>query len=142
MLVMQTQELGHRKGKPPLANRPAGVPLRLPRHPGYFLQRQCLDPMGLSQSEAARVLGVSRRRLHEIVQGQRSMTPDTAIRCALAFGIDADFWLALQAAWDNFHVWKVLRRQATAASVMAESTTGNARCSARSPLPGRFRDWH
>lgn len=139
---MQTRNLTNRKDKPLLANRPAGVPLRSPRHPGHFLQRHCLDPMGLSQSEAARVLGVSRRRLHEIVQGQRSMTPDTAIRCALAFGIDADFWLALQAAWDNFHVWKVLRRQATGASVMAESATGIARCGASSPLPSRFCDWH
>jgi addiction module HigA family antidote len=67
--------------------------------------------MGLSQSEAARRLGVSRRRLHELVQGQRDMTPDTAIRCALVFRSDANFWLALQAAWDGFHAWKQLRSQ-------------------------------
>lgn len=94
-----------------LAQRPAGVPSRAPWHPGQFLRRHFLAPVGLSQTDAARVLGISRRRLHEIVQGQRSMTPDTAIRCAVAFGTDAAFWLALQAAWDNFHAYQSLRRQ-------------------------------
>ena len=89
---------------------PPGVPPRAPWHPGRFLQRNYLDPMHLSQTDAARLLGVSRRRLHELVQGQRSMTPDTAIRCALMFRSDATFWLSLQAAWDSFHAWKLLRR--------------------------------
>ena len=47
-------------------------------------------------------------RLHELVHGQRAMSPDTAIRCARQFGIDAGFWLAQQAAWDSFHAWKRL----------------------------------
>jgi addiction module HigA family antidote len=90
---------------------PPGVPPRAPWHPGRFLNRNYLTPLGLSQSDAARLLGVSRRRLHELVQGQRSMTPDTAIRCALVFHSDVTFWLALQAAWDSFHAWKQLRSQ-------------------------------
>lgn len=89
---------------------PLGVPPRAPWHPGRFLQHNYLAPLGLSQSEAARRLGVSRRRLHELVQGQRDMTPDTAIRCALLFHTDARFWLALQSAWDGFHAWKQLRQ--------------------------------
>lgn len=88
-----------------------GVPPRAPLHPGCFLNRHYLTPLGLSQSDAARLLGISRRRLHELVQGQRSMTPDTAIRCALTFHSDASFWLNLQAAWDSFHAWKQLRTQ-------------------------------
>lgn len=87
---------------------PKGVPSRAPVHPGRLLARTCLAPLGLSQSEAARVLGFSRRRLHELVHGQRAMSPDTAIRCARQFGIDAAFWLAHQAAWDSFHAWKQL----------------------------------
>ncbi|MBT9552332.1 MAG: HigA family addiction module antidote protein [Hydrogenophaga sp.] len=87
---------------------PMGVPVRTPMHPGRLLARTCLAPLGLSQSEAARVLGLSRRRLHELVHGQRAMSPDTAIRCARQFGIDAGFWLAHQAAWDSFHAWKRL----------------------------------
>lgn len=88
---------------------PAGVPLRNPQHPGRFLERHFLLPLALSQTEAARLLGVSRRRLNEIIQGHRSMTPDTAIRCALVFGTDTLFWLALQSRWDSFHAWKLLR---------------------------------
>ena len=99
-----------------LARKPAGVPLRAPWHPGVFLRRHVLAPGGLTQTDAARALGISRRRLHEIVQGTRSMTPDTAIRCALAFGTDAAFWLALQAAWDNFHAWQSLRQQSRPAA--------------------------
>ena len=87
---------------------PRGVPVRTPMHPGRLLARTCLAPLGLSQSEAARVLGLSRRRLHELVHGQRAMSPDTAIRCARQFGVDAGFWLAHQAAWDSFHAWKRL----------------------------------
>jgi addiction module HigA family antidote len=88
---------------------PAGVPARAPWHPGHFLSRHYLAPMALSQSEAARMLGLSRRRLHELVHGQRAMTPDTALRCAIVFGTDAMFWLALQAGWDSFRAWKNLR---------------------------------
>ena len=87
---------------------PRGVPVRTPMHPGRLLARTCLAPLSLNQSEAARLLGLSRRRLHELVHGQRAMSPDTAIRCARQFGIDAGFWLAQQAAWDSFHAWKRL----------------------------------
>ncbi|RJP70927.1 HigA family addiction module antitoxin [Hydrogenophaga sp.] len=87
---------------------PMGVPLRLPTHPGRLLARTCLAPLSLNQSEAARLLGMSRRRLHELVHGQRAMSTDTAIRCARLFRIDAGFWLAQQAAWDSFHTWKRL----------------------------------
>jgi addiction module HigA family antidote len=98
-----------RPGRSLLQRVPAGIPVRAPWHPGRFLSRNYLEPLGLSQSEAARALGMSRRRLHEIVHGQRAITPDTAIRCALLFGTDAAFWLALQSAWDSFHAWKTLR---------------------------------
>jgi addiction module HigA family antidote len=79
-------------------------------HPGRFLARHVLTPLALSQSEAARRLGISRRRMHEIVQGQRAMTPDTAIRCALAFGVPASHLLHLPAGWDSFHVWQDICR--------------------------------
>lgn len=90
---------------------PAGVPVRLPAHPGRFLQRHYLAPLAMTQSEAARHLGMSRRRLHELVHGQRAVSPDTALRCALVFGSDAAFLLAMQAAWDSFHAWKLMRAQ-------------------------------
>jgi addiction module HigA family antidote len=89
--------------------QPAGVPLRVPVHPGRFLERQFLKPLGLTQGQAAQLLGVSRRRLNEIVVGRRGLSPDTALRCAIAFGLDASFWLALQSRWDSFEAWKAWR---------------------------------
>jgi addiction module HigA family antidote len=88
---------------------PAGVPIRHPTHPGRFLERHFLRPLSLSQTRAAQLLGVSRRRVNELTLGQRAMSADTAIRCSIAFGVRADFWLALQANWDSFHAWRAMR---------------------------------
>jgi antitoxin HigA-1 len=90
---------------------PAGVRRRVPVHPGRFLLRHYLEPLALSQSEAARRLGVSRRRLHELVHAKRGMSPDTAIRCAQAFGLPANDWLAMQSAWDAWAAWQHLRHE-------------------------------
>jgi len=98
---------------------PAGVPTRQPTHPGRFLDRHFLRPLALSQTRAALLLGVSRRRVNELTLGQRAMSADTAIRCAMAFGVRADFWLALQSNWDSFHAWRALRRNPEAARGMA-----------------------
>lgn len=96
--------------------RPAGVPLRTPVHPGRFLERQYLQPLGINQTRAAQLLGVSRRRINELVMGHRAMSADTALRCAMAFGTPAAYWLSLQAHWDCFHAWRALRAQARAGS--------------------------
>ena len=103
-----------RRAAQPCPPLPAGVPLRSPQHPGRFLEKNFLLPLSLTQTDAARLLGVSRRRLNEIVQGHRGITPDTAIRCAVVFGTDALFWLALQSRWDSFHAWKSLRQSGAA----------------------------
>jgi antitoxin HigA-1 len=87
-----------------------GVRQRLPLHPGRFLERHYLRPLALTQTEVARRLGVSRRRINELVLGKRAMSPDTAIRCAQAFGLPAATWLGMQSDWDAFHAWKSLRR--------------------------------
>lgn len=84
-------------------------PARPPVHPGRLLQKLVLSPLRLNQSEAARRLGISRRRLHEVVNGRRRMTPDTAVRCAAHFGGDAEFWLSLQSAFDGFIAHQRLR---------------------------------
>jgi addiction module HigA family antidote len=95
---------------PTLTAPPAGVPVRAPVHPGQFLARHYLTPLALNQTQAAALLGVSRRRVNELVMGHRAMSPDTALRCALAFGTGADFWLNLQARWDCYHAWRSLRQ--------------------------------
>jgi addiction module HigA family antidote len=99
-----------------MAIPPAGIRQRAPVHPGRFLQRHFLDPLELNQTAAAKRLGVSRRRLHELVHGKRAMSPDTAIRCAQAFGLSAADWLAMQSAWDAWTTWQHLRHAGTASS--------------------------
>ena len=93
--------------------QPRGVPLRVPQHPGRVLDRLCFKPLALTQGQAAKLLGVSRRRLNEIVVGRRGLSADTALRCAMAFGLDAGFLMALQARWDSFEAWQAWRQQAS-----------------------------
>lgn len=87
------------------------VSARTPLHPGRFLDSRFLGPAGLSQTEAARRLGISRRRLNELIAGKRGISPDTAIRLACLFGQDAQFWMALQSAWDLAQARRLLRQQ-------------------------------
>lgn len=79
-------------------------------HPGRFLQTRFLEPMGVSQEALARALAISRRRVNELVRGKRSLTPDTALRLALHFGLAAEFWLGLQTAWDLHQARRDLAR--------------------------------
>ena len=76
---------------------------RPPTHPGEMLRAEFLEPLGLTQTELARRLGVSYPRLNEVVKGRRSVTPDTALRLARVLGMPADFWLGLQSDWDLWH---------------------------------------
>lgn len=69
-------------------------------HPGRFLETRFLAPLGVSQDALARVLAISRRRVNEVVLGKRAITPDTALRLALHFGLTPEFWLQLQTNWD------------------------------------------
>lgn len=80
---------------------------RTPPHPGRFLETRFLKPAGITQSDLAHALGISRRRVNELIRGRRAITPDTAVRLALYFGNDANFWMQLQTAWD---VNEVVRR--------------------------------
>ena len=91
-----------------------GVRSREPLHPGRFLERHYLKPLAMTQTEAARRLGVSRRRINELVQAKRAMSPDTAIRCAQAFGLPATDWLAMQSEWDAWIAWQSLRQAGSA----------------------------
>jgi addiction module HigA family antidote len=91
-----------RRAGPSLAGRPArlSLPGRTPPHPGHFLDSRYLTPLGISQTQLAHALGVSRRRVNELINGRRGITPDTAVRLAIFFGNDAAFWMHLQVAWD------------------------------------------
>lgn len=67
-----------------------------PVHPGEILLEEFLKPMGLSQNQLARDMGVSPRRINEIVLGKRALTADTALRLARYFKMSPKFWLGLQ----------------------------------------------
>lgn len=67
-----------------------------PVHPGEILLEEFLKPMGLSQNQLARDIGVSPRRINEIVLGKRALTADTALRLARYFRMSPQFWLGLQ----------------------------------------------
>ena len=67
-----------------------------PIHPGEILQKEFLEPMGLSQNRLALALGVPARRINEIVLGKRGITADTALRLARYFKMSPQFWLGLQ----------------------------------------------
>ena len=71
-----------------------------PIHPGEILQAEFLEPMGLSQNQLARGLGVPPRRINEIVLRKRRITADTALRLARFFKMSPDFWLGLQMDYD------------------------------------------
>ena len=71
-----------------------------PIHPGEILLEEFLKPFEVSQYELAKVIGVSARRINEIVHGTRGITPDTALRLARAFDVSDRFWLNLQNRFD------------------------------------------
>jgi addiction module HigA family antidote len=69
-------------------------------HPGEILLEEFMQPLGLSQTRLGRDLGVSPRRINEIVHGKRSITADKALRLSRCFGMSAEFWLGLQTDYD------------------------------------------
>lgn len=77
-------------------------PGRRPLHPGFFLESRFLVPLGITQDALAKALGISRRRVNELVRGKRAVTPDTAVRLALLFQLEPAFWLRLQLQWDLY----------------------------------------
>lgn len=75
---------------------------RMPTHPGETLREEFLTPHGITQKDLAARIGVSFVRINELINGKRGMTPDTALRLERLFGLEAQFWLNLQLAWDLY----------------------------------------
>jgi len=71
-----------------------------PPHPGGFVLRECIEPLGLTITEAARALGVSRKTLSELVNEKCGITPEMAVRLSKVFGGSAEGWLVQQAQYD------------------------------------------
>jgi len=71
-----------------------------PIHPGEILVTEFLEPLGISQYRLAKDIGVTPRRINEIAHGRRAISADTALRLSHFFGMEAQFWLNLQARYD------------------------------------------
>jgi antitoxin HigA-1 len=78
-----------------------------PPHPGEIIRDQCLEPLGLTITAAAKGLGVTRKALSELVNGHSGVSPEMAIRLSKAFGSSPETWLRLQMQYD---LWQAEQR--------------------------------
>jgi antitoxin HigA-1 len=76
------------------------MPMKNPPHPGGSIRRACLEPLGLSVAEGAKVLGVTRQALNNVISGKSGISPEMAIRLSKAFGSTPETWLRMQLAYD------------------------------------------
>jgi len=76
------------------------MPMKNPAHPGRIVQSACLEPLGLSVTAGAKILGVTRQTLTKIVNGKSGISPEMAIRLTKAFGSTEETWLGMQLAYD------------------------------------------
>ena len=79
-----------------------------PPHPGEVLRALCLEPLGLTVSDTAKALGVSRKTLSGIVNGRVGISPEMAVRLSLAFDTTAESWLNQQVQYD---LWRAERKR-------------------------------
>lgn len=78
-----------------------------PPHPGEIIRELCLEPLGITITQAARALGVSRKALSELLNGHTGVTPEMAVRLARAFDTTPESWLVQQMQYD---LWKIKER--------------------------------
>jgi addiction module HigA family antidote len=82
-----------------------------PSHPGEILREDVLPALGLSISEAAHELGISRQMLHRVLSGRAAVSPEMALRIGKFCGNGPDVWLRLQQAHDLWHAERVLGQE-------------------------------
>jgi len=76
------------------------MPMKNPVHPGRIVRHDCLEPLGLSVTEGAKVLWVTRQTLSNVINGKSGISPEMAIRLSKAFGSTPETWLRMQVAYD------------------------------------------
>lgn len=85
------------------------VAMHNPPHPGEILRALCLEPLGLSVTDTARALGVSRKTLSSIINGRAAISPEMAVRLSIAFDTSAESWLNQQVQYDLWMAEKLRR---------------------------------
>ncbi|HEX4319798.1 MAG TPA: HigA family addiction module antitoxin [Acidobacteriaceae bacterium] len=76
------------------------MPMKNPPHPGTVVLTECIEPLGLTITQAAQALDVTRTTLSELVNGKRGISPEMAIRLSQVFGSSATSWITQQAQYD------------------------------------------
>ena len=76
------------------------MPMKKPQHPGKAIRISCLEPNNLTVTEGAKILGVTRQNLNNVVNEKSGVSPEMAIRVAKAFGGTPDAWYRMQSAYD------------------------------------------
>lgn len=84
--------------------RERAMTMKNPPHPGGVVLRVCIEPSGLTITDAAKALGVTRNTLSELVNGKRGISPEMAVRLSKVFGGTEEGWLVQQAQYDLAHV--------------------------------------
>ena len=82
------------------SEREEAMAMKNPPHPGRSVRDNCLEPLGLNVTEAAKVLGVARHTLSRVLNGHAAISPDMAIRLEKAGWSSAEFWLSRQISYD------------------------------------------
>lgn len=80
--------------------------MKNPSHPGRIVRQECLEPLGLTVTAAAKGLGVTRKALSELLNGKSGISPEMAIRLSKAFGSRPEVWLGIQMDYDLAKVRK------------------------------------
>jgi len=83
-------------------------------HPGEILAEEFMRPLAISQNALARAIGVSPRRINELVHGKRAVTADTDLRLARYFGVSEGFFLGLQVDYDLMRRRREIQNDLTA----------------------------
>jgi len=76
------------------------MPMKNPPHPGRIVRQDCIEPLGLTVTAAAKVLGVTRQALNNLVNGKTGISAEMAVRLSKAFGSSPEMWLRLQVNYD------------------------------------------
>ena len=82
------------------------MPMKNPPHPGRVVYEECLEPLQLTVTEAARGLGVTRNSLSRLINGHNGISPEMAVRLSKAFGGSAESWLRQQVNYDLAQIQK------------------------------------
>ncbi|MCC5967147.1 MAG: HigA family addiction module antidote protein [Natronohydrobacter sp.] len=95
-------------------------PDRCPSHPGEVLREDIVPATGKSKSEIARMLGISRQHLHDVLAERKPVSPEVAVRLAKLFGNEPLFWIRMQGAYDAWHATRDVDVSAVPTLIAAE----------------------